>query len=96
MLMKNSEWPPVLDDEVDTRPASPGLAGRVRQFGRVVVGAFRNAAAFFAAQRAKRQQCKVLSQLDDRMLKDIGIDRRDLPGWPEGEIRGWSSLQPWE
>jgi hypothetical protein len=38
----------------------------------------------------------VLSQLDDRMLKDIGIDRRDLPGWPEGEIRGWSSLQPWE
>jgi uncharacterized protein YjiS (DUF1127 family) len=94
--MKNSEWPPVLDDEVDTRPASAGLAGRVRRFGRVVVGAFRNAAAFVAAQRAKRQQWKLLSQLDARTLKDIGIDRRDLPGWPEGKIRGWSSLQPWE
>jgi len=94
--MKNSEWPPVLDDEVNTRPASDGLAGRVWQFGRAVVGAFRNAAAFVAARRVRRQQWKLLSQLDARTLKDIGIDRCDLPAWPGGEIRGWSSLQPWE
>jgi uncharacterized protein YjiS (DUF1127 family) len=96
MLMKNSEWPPVLDDDVDAGPPNAGLAGRVPQFGKLLAGAFRNAAAFVAARRVKRQQRQVLSQLDDRMLKDIGIDRRDLPGWPEGEIRGWSSLQPWE
>lgn len=95
MLMKNSEWPPVLDEDVDA-PASPALAGPVWQFGRLLAGAFRSAAVFVAARRVKREQRRMLSRLDDRMLKDIGIDRRNLPSWPEGEIRGWSSLQPWE
>jgi uncharacterized protein YjiS (DUF1127 family) len=78
MLLKNSEW----RDEEILRAERPGerIAALLRRLWRVL-----------AERRAARQTLRVLTRLDDRTLRDIGIDRADLPGGLYGKIGGW----PW-
>ncbi len=49
-----------------------GLAARVAAAGRVVLGALRRA-------RAEREAIRQLRALDDRLLRDIGIERGRIP-----------------
>ena len=92
MLLKNSEWP-------RAGKAAP-LAERIGWFrnpGRLrarVAAMLGHAMAAVAEWRRRRQTCRALAVLDDHMLKDLGLTRSDLPGWTEGDIRGWRTLKP--
>jgi uncharacterized protein YjiS (DUF1127 family) len=94
MLLKNSEWPNFGEAAPADRVGS-GIADYLNRLRQRTVAALRNAAVIVAERRKARQDGRTLSRLDDHMLKDMGLSRRDLPGWTEGEIRGWRTLEPW-
>ena len=94
MLLKNSDWPH-FGEAAPADRVGGGLAEYLNRLRQRSVAALRNAAVTVAERRKTRHARRTLSRLDDHMLKDIGLSRRDLPGWTEGEIRGWRTLEPW-
>lgn len=53
-----------------------------------VTAGLRALAAKFQAWQRKRAAYEELMALDDRMLKDIGISRTEIPAALEGDVRG--------
>ena len=58
------------------------IAGRVETFGGWISEARRRASEAFAASRSRQASLRELSRLDDHSLRDIGVDRADLPRDP--------------
>ncbi len=72
------------------------LSSAPQSIGAIATGlaaAFTSAVRKLRAHRSARQAVKQLSQLDDRMLKDIGFCRTDLIalGSKYGSARRWRS-----
>jgi uncharacterized protein YjiS (DUF1127 family) len=86
--------------DVELWPFAPlevrlGGAMRFRRLWRWIARTGRLFRTAFTAARRRRAGFRQLTRLNDHALRDVGLNRSELPGWTSGRIQGWRTLEPW-
>jgi uncharacterized protein YjiS (DUF1127 family) len=101
MFKQTSEFEAAFGVQPQVRADLAGVsdAGHTEAPSRAIADKFRHAvagiAAVFKQWRLRGETRRILSSLDDRMLKDLGLTRSDLGAYGGADDIRWDTIYRW-